>query len=50
MFFFVVEYTLKSVSTISTSPFGEVSEMFLLQLSSQTHFAKIEDKTTIVKN
>ena len=43
-------YTHKSVCTTSTRPFGEVGGMSPLQLSSQTHFAKIEDKKVIAKN
>ena len=37
-------YTQKFVCATSTRPFGEVGGNSLLQLSSQTHFAKIEDK------
>ena len=43
-------YTQKSVSATSTRPFGEVGGNSSLQLSSRTHFAKIEDKKVIVKN
>ena len=34
----------------STRPFGEVGGNSPLQLSSRTHFAKIEDKKVIAKN
>ena len=37
-------YTQKSVCATSARPFGEVGGNSPLQLSSQTHFAKIEDK------
>ena len=37
-------YTQKSVCATSTRPFGEVGGNSPLQLSSRTHFAKIEDK------
>ena len=43
-------YTQKSVCATSTRPFGEVGGSYPLQLSSQTHFAKIEDKKVIAKN
>ena len=43
-------YTQKSVCATSTIPFGEVGGNFPLQLSSRTHFAKIEDKKVIAKN
>ena len=43
-------YKQKSVCATSTRPFGEVSGNSPLQLSSQTHFAKIEDKKVIAKN
>ena len=43
-------YTEKSIGATSTRPFGEVGEKFPLQLSLQTHFAKIEDKKVIAKN
>ena len=42
--------THKSVCATSTRPFGEVGGMSPLQLSSRTHFAKIEDKKVIAKN
>ena len=38
-------YTQKSVCVTSTRPFGEVGGNSPLQLSSRTHFAKIEDKS-----
>ena len=37
------------VCATSTRPFGEVGGMSPLQLSSQTHLAKIEDKKVIAK-
>ena len=37
-------YTEKSIGATSTEPFGEVGGKFPLQLSSQTHFVKLEDK------
>ena len=40
----------KSVCATSTIPFGEVGRDSPLQLSSRTHFAKIEDKKVIAKN
>ena len=43
-------YTQKSVCTTSTRPFVAVGGMSPLQLSSQTHFAKIEDKKVTAKN
>ena len=43
-------YTQKSVCATSTRPFGEVGGNSPLQLSSQTHFAKIEGKKVIAKN
>ena len=43
-------YTQKSVSATSTRPFGEVGGNSSLQLSSRTHFAKIEDKKVFAKN
>ena len=43
-------YTKKSVSATSIRPFGEVGGNLSLQLSSRTHFAKIEDKKVIAKN
>ena len=43
-------YTQKSVSATSTRPFAEVGGNSPLQLSSRTHFAKIEDKKVIAKN
>ena len=43
-------YTQKSVCATSTRPFGEVGGNSPLQLSSRTHFAKIEDKKVIAKN
>ena len=43
-------YTQKSVCATSTIPFGEVGGDSPLQLSSRTHFAKIEDKKVIAKN
>ena len=42
-------YTQKSVCATSTRPFGEVGGNSPLQLSSRTHFAKIEDKKVIAK-
>ena len=42
-------YTQKSVWATSTRPFGEVGGNSPLQLSSRTHFAKIEDKKVITK-
>ena len=42
--------TLKSVCATSSKPFGEVGRKSPLQLSSQTHFAKIEDRNVIAKN
>ena len=42
-------YTQKSVCATSTRPFGEVGGNSPLQLSSLTHFAKIEDKKVIAK-
>ena len=42
-------YTKKSVCATSTRPFGEVCGNSPLQLSSRTHFAKIEDKKVIAK-
>ena len=42
--------TQKSVCATSTRPFGEVGGKSPQQLSSQTHFAKIEDKKVIEKN
>ena len=42
--------TLKSVCETSTRPFGEFGRQSPLQLSSQTHIAKIEDKNVIAKN
>ena len=43
-------YKEKSNGATSTRPFGEVGGEFPLQLSSQTHFAKLEDKKVIAKN
>ena len=43
-------YTQKSVCTTSTRPFGEVGGNSPLQLSSRTHFAKIEDNKVMAKN
>ena len=43
-------YTQKSVCATSTLPFGGVGGNSPLQLSSRTHFAKIEDKKVIAKN
>ena len=43
-------YTQKSVYATSTRPFGEVGGNSPLQLSSRTHFAKIEDEKVIAKN
>ena len=43
-------YTHGSVCATSTRPFGEVGGNSPLQLSSRTHFAKIEDKKVIAKN
>ena len=43
-------YTQKSVCATSTRPFGEVGGNSPLQLSSRTHFAKIENKKVIAKN
>ena len=43
-------YTQKSVCATNTRPFGEVGGNPPLQLSSRTHFAKIEDKKVIAKN
>ena len=43
-------YTQKSVSATSTRPFGEVGGNSSLQLSSRTHFARMEDKKVIAKN
>ena len=43
-------YSQKSVCATSTRPFGEVGGNSPLQLSSRTHFAKIEDKKVISKN
>ena len=40
----------KPVCATSTRPFGEVGGNSPLQLSSRTHFAKIEDKKVIAKN
>ena len=40
----------KSVCATSTRPFGEVGGNSPLQLSSRTHFDKIEDKKVIAKN
>ena len=40
----------KSVCATSTRPFGVVGGKSPLQLSSRTHFAKIEDKKVIAKN
>ena len=37
-------YTQKSVCATSTRPFGEFGGKTPLQLSSRTHFSKIEDK------
>ena len=42
-------YTQKSVCATCTRPFGEVGGNSPLQLSSRTHFAKIEDKKVIAK-
>ena len=42
-------YTQKSVCATNTRPFGEVGGNSHLQLSSRTHFAKIEDKKVIAK-
>ena len=42
-------YTQESVCATSTRPFGEVGGNSPLQLSSRTHFAKIEDKKVIAK-
>ena len=42
--------TQKSVCATSTRPFGEVGGNSPLQLSSRTHFAKIEGKKVIAKN
>ena len=42
-------YTQKSVCATSTRPFGEVGGNSPLQLSSRTHFAKIEDKKVLRK-
>ena len=39
-----------SVCVMSTRPFGEVGRKPPLQLSSRTHFAKIEDEKVISKN
>ena len=43
-------FTQKSVCATGTRPFGEVGGNSPLQLSSRTHFAKIEDKKVIAKN
>ena len=43
-------YTQKSVCATSTRPFGDVGGNSLLQLSSRTQFAKIEDKKVIAQN
>ena len=43
-------YTHKSVFATSARSFGEVGGNSPLQLSSRTHFAKIEDKKVIAKN
>ena len=43
-------YTQKSACATSTRPFGEVGGNSPLQLSSRTHFAKIEDKKVFAKN
>ena len=43
-------YRQKSVGATNTRPFGEVGGNSPLQLSSRTHFAKIEDKKVIAKN
>ena len=43
-------YTQKSVCTTSTRPFGEVGGNSPQQLSSRTHFAKIEHKKVIAIN
>ena len=42
--------TQKSVCATSTRPFGEVGGNSPLQLSSRTHFAKVEDKKVNAKN
>ena len=43
-------YTQRSLCATSTRPFGEASGNSPLQLSSLTHFAKIEDKKVNAKN
>ena len=43
-------YTQKSVCATSARTFGEVGGNSPLQLSSRTHFAKIEDKKILRKN
>ena len=43
-------YTQTSVYATNTRPFGEVGGNPPLQISSRTHFAKIEDKKVIAKN
>ena len=48
-----IQFIAKSSSIytkICTRPFGEVGGKSPLQLSSRTHFAKIEDQIVIAKN
>ena len=41
--------TQKSVCTTNLGPFGEIGANFPLQLSSQSHFANIENKKVIAE-
>ena len=42
--------TQKSVCAANIGPFGEIGANFPIQLSSQSHFAKIENKKVIGEN